>query len=286
MKIHKAIIPVAGLGTRFLPASKAQPKEMLPIVDKPVIQFIVEEAVASGIDEIVFVTSFGKRAIEDHFDRNFELEYRLRKKGMKKELGELLDISDMAKFIYVRQRSPKGDGDAILSALPAIGEEPCAVLYGDDVMDAKKPALRQLIDVFEKYNDPVAGLFPVPRKDVSKYGIAKAHPTQDHNVVEVTGYVEKPSTEDAPSNLAGAARYIITPEIFRILERLKPGKDGEVRLADAFTEFVKQRSMYGCVMEATRFDCGNKIGYLKAQVTYGLRHPEVAKEFRKFLKMT
>lgn len=190
----------------------------------------------------------------------------------------------MAKFIYVRQRSPKGDGDAILSAWPVIGEEPCAVLYGDDIMDAKKPALGQLIKVYEKYGDPVAGLFPVPKQEVSKYGIAKIQPTQNRGVVEITGYVEKPAIGDAPSNLAGAARYIITPEIFRILERIKPGKDGEIRLADAFTEFVKQRSMYGCIMDATRFDCGNKIGYLKAQVVYGLRHPEVSREFRKFLK--
>lgn len=284
MKIRKAIIPVAGIGTRFLPATKAQPKEMLTLVDKPVIQYIVEEAVDSGIEEITFVTSIGKRAIEDHFDRNFELEYRLRKKGKKKELGEILDISDMAKFTYVRQRSPKGDGDAILSARHVIGDEPCAILYGDDIMDAKKPALAQLIEVYERYKDPVAGLFPVPKKEVSGYGIAKIKATRGRGAVEITGYIEKPSESEAPSNFAGAARYIITPEIFTILERLKPGKDGEIRLADAFTEFLRFRSMYGCIIEATRYDCGNKLGFLKAQIAYGLRHPQVKEGLKKYLK--
>lgn len=283
MKIRKAIIPVAGIGTRFLPATKAQPKEMLTLVDKPVIQYIVEEAVASGIEEITFVTSIGKRAIEDHFDRNFELEYRLTKKGKVKELHEILDISDMAKFTYVRQRSPKGDGDAILSARHIIGDEPCAVLFGDDVMDAKRPALSQLIGVFERYQDPVVGLYPVPKKDVGGYGVAKVKAAAG-NAVEVTGFIEKPLPHEAPSNLAAAARYIITPEIFEILERVRPGKDGEIRLADAFIEFLRFRSMYGCIIEATRYDCGNKLGFVQAQIAYGLRHPEVKKGLKKYIK--
>jgi UTP--glucose-1-phosphate uridylyltransferase len=283
MKIRKAIIPVAGLGTRFLPATKAQPKEMLNLVDKPVIQYIVEEAVASGIEEITFVTSLGKRAIEDHFDRNFELEYRLRKKGKMKELGEILDISDMAIFTYVRQRSPKGDGDAILSARHIIGDEPCLVMYGDDIMDSKKTSVTQLMEVYERYQDPVIGLFRVPKKDVSGYGIVAVKPAEGQ-AVEVTGFVEKPAPGKAPSNLAAAGRYIITPEIFDMLERAKPGKDGEIRLADAFVEFLRFRSLYGCIIEATRHDCGNKLGYAKAQLAYGLRHPETARGLRRYLR--
>ena len=282
-KIRKAIIPVAGLGTRFLPATKAQPKEMLTLVDKPVIQYIVEEAVASGIEEITFVTSLGKRAIEDHFDRNFELEYRLRKKGKKKELGEILDISDMATFTYVRQRSPKGDGDALLSARHIIGNEPCLVMYGDDIMDSKKTSVSQLMEVYDRYQDPVIGLFRVPKKDISGYGVARIKPAEGQ-AVEVTGFVEKPTVQTAPSDLAGAGRYIITPEIFDILARLKPTKDGEIRLADAFIEFLRFRSLYGCIIDATRYDCGNKLGFLKAQVAYGLKHPELKNDFGKFLK--
>jgi len=283
MKIRKAIIPVAGLGTRFLPATKAQPKEMLTLIDKPVIQYIVEEAVASGIEEITFVTSLGKRAIEDHFDRNFELEYRLRKKGKKKELGEILDISDMATFTYVRQRSPKGDGDAILSARHIIGDEPCLIMYGDDIMDSKKTSVTQLVEVYDRYQDPVIGLFRVPKKDISGYGVARVKAAEGQ-AVEVTGFVEKPTISEAPSNLAAAGRYIITPEIFDMLERAKPSKDGEIRLADAFIEFLRFRSMYGCIIEATRYDCGTKLGLLEAQVAFGLRHPAIGKDFKKYLQ--
>jgi UTP--glucose-1-phosphate uridylyltransferase len=283
MKIRKAIIPVAGLGTRFLPATKAQPKEMLTLIDKPVIQYIVEEAVASGIEEITFVTSLGKRAIEDHFDRNFELEYRLRKKGKKKELGEILDISDMATFTYVRQRSPKGDGDAILSARHIIGDEPCLIMYGDDIMDSKKTSVTQLMEVYDRYQDPVIGLFRVPKKDISGYGVARVKAAEGQ-AVEVTGFVEKPTISEAPSNLAAAGRYIITPEIFDMLERAKPSKDGEIRLADAFIEFLRFRSMYGCIIEATRYDCGTKLGLLEAQVAFGLRHPAIGKDFKKYLQ--
>ena len=283
MKIRKAIIPVAGLGTRFLPATKAQPKEMLTLIDKPVIQYIVEEAVASGIEEITFVTSLGKRAIEDHFDRNFELEYRLRKKGKKKELGEILDISDMATFTYVRQRSPKGDGDALLSARHIIGNEPCLIMYGDDIMDSKKTSVSQLMEVYDRYQDPVIGLFRVPKKEISGYGVVAVKPAEGQ-AVEVTGFVEKPEPSKAPSDLAAAGRYIITPEIFDILARLKPGRDGEVRLADAFIDFLRFRSLYGCVIEATRHDCGDKLGFLKAQMAYGLKHPEIVKDFNKYLQ--
>ena len=283
MKIRKAIIPVAGLGTRFLPATKAQPKEMLTLIDKPVIQYIVEEAVAAGIEEITFVTSIGKRAIEDHFDRNFELEYRLHKKGKEKELREISTISDMATFTYVRQRSPKGDGDALLSARHIIGDEPCLVMYGDDIMDSKKTSVSQLMEVYERYHDPVIGLFRVPKKDISDYGVVAFKPAEGQ-AVEVTGFVEKPKPEFAPSNLASAGRYIITPEIFDMLERAKPSKDGEIRLADAFIEFLRFRSLYGCIIEATRYDCGNKLGFVKAQIAYGLRHPEVKDGLKKYLR--
>jgi len=284
MKIRKAVIPVAGMGTRFLPSTKAQPKEMLSVVDKPVIQFIVEEAVAAGIEEIIFVTSLGKRAIEDHFDRNFELEYRLRKKGKKKELGSILDISDMAKFVYVRQRSPKGDGDAVLAARPVVGDEPCAVFFGDDIIDSKKPAIKQLMEVYSRYQDPVAGLCRVPKKEVSRWGIVDGQKVGERTY-EIRRFVEKPSVSTAPSNLAHVGREIITPEIFDILERLKPDRAGEIRLAGAYGEFLKHRPMYGCEFEGTWYDCGMKLGLLKTQVAYGLRHPEIGKEFRRYLSL-
>jgi len=283
MKIRKAIIPVAGLGTRFLPATKAQPKEMLTLVDKPIIQYIVEEAVAAGIEQIIFVTSLGKRAIEDHFDRNFELEYRLREKGKKEELSKILDITDMAKFVYVRQRSPKGDGHAVLSARHVVGDEPCAIFFGDDVIDAKKPAIGQLMDVYDRYQDPVVALCPVPKNKTSSYGVVKAK-TIGERIVEVSGFVEKPAPKVAPSNLAVVGRYIITPEIFDILERTQPDKGGEIRLAGAFAEFLKRRSMYGCIFDGTWYDCGSKLGFLKAQTMFGLSHAQVGKDFKKYLR--
>lgn len=282
-KIRKAIIPVAGMGTRFLPATKAQPKEMLSVVDKPIIQYIVEEAVAAGIEEIVFVTSLGKRAIEDHFDRNFELEYRLKEKGKTKELSSILDITDMAKFVYVRQRSPKGDGHAVLAAREVIGDEPCAIFYGDDIIDSKKPAIKQLMEVYDHYQDPVSGICRVPWKSVPRFGVVDAKKLSG-TTYEIRGFVEKPSVEESPSNLAHVGREIITPEIFDILERLKPDRTGEIRLAGAFAEFLKNRSMYGCEFEGTWYDCGIKLGLLQTQVMYGLRHPEIGKDFKKFLK--
>jgi UTP--glucose-1-phosphate uridylyltransferase len=283
MKIRKAIIPVAGMGTRFLPATKAQPKEMLTLVDKPIIQYIVEEAVAAGIEEIVFVTSLGKRAIEDHFDRNFELEYRLRQKGKKKELAQILDLTDLARFVYVRQRSPKGDGHAVLSARHVIGDEPCAVLFGDDIIDAKKPVIGQLIADYNRYLDPVVAVHRVPRNKVSSYGVVRAKPVMPHTF-EISEFVEKPKPAAAPSNLAVVGRYIITPEIFDILERTKPDSGGEIRLAGAFKQFIKSRPMYGCEFAGTWYDCGSKLGFLEAQVAFGLRHPEVGADFKKFLR--
>lgn len=283
--IRKAIIPVGGMGTRFLPASKAQPKEMLSVVDKPVIQYIVEEAVASGIKEIVFVTAIGKRAIEDHFDRNFELEYRLEQKRKTKELKNVSAIGKLAKFAFVRQHKPLGDGHAVLSAIPFVdAHEPVAVLFGDDIIDAKTPALKQLMQVYDKYQDPVLALQEVPKKEVSKYGVIGGRQISE-KVWEINKFVEKPKPAQAPSNLAVVGHYIITPEIFKILKTQKPGSDGEIRLADAFATYLKQkRALYGCVFEGTRYDCGNKLGFLRAQIELGKKHPEVGPAFKKYLK--
>ena len=285
MSIKKAIIPVAGFGTRFLPAAKAQPKEMLAVVDKPVVQYIVEEAVASGIEEIIFVTSIGKRAIEDHFDRNFELEYRLEQKSKLKELESIKAIGKLAKFAFVRQSKPLGDGHAVLSALPFVnGNEPVAVLFGDDIIDGKVPALRQLMDAYEKYGNPVIALQKVPRKQVSSYGVIGGTAV-NKKIWDIQKFVEKPKVEDAPSDLIFIGRSILTPEILELLPLVEAGKDGEIRLADAFDAYLKgSGSLYGCVFEGTRYDCGNKLGFLKAQVELGLKHPEIGKELRKYLK--
>lgn len=287
MKIKKAIIPVAGMGTRFLPAAKAQPKEMLSVVDKPVIQYIVEEAVASGIEEIIFVTAIGKRAIEDHFDRNFELEYRLEQKKKKQELKMVKEIGKLARVAFVRQNKPLGDGHAILSALPFIDKhEPVAVLFGDDIIDGDRPALRQLMDVYETYGDPVMALQKVPKKDVSRFGVIGGKKIEPH-VWQVNTFVEKPPVDEAPSNLIVIGRYILTPEIFDILPAQQAGKDGEIRLADAFiTRLKNKKALYGCVFEGARYDCGNKLGFLKAQVELGLKHEEIGADLKRYLKKT
>ena len=285
MPIKKAIIPVAGMGTRFLPAAKAQPKEMLAVVDKPVIQYIVEEAVAAGIEEIIFVTAIGKRAIEDHFDRNFELEYRLEQKNKIKELETVKALGKLAKFAFVRQSKPLGDGHAVLSALPFVNrDEPVAVLFGDDIIDGKVPALRQLMDAYEKFHNPVVALQKVPKKDVSSYGVIGGKAVSK-SIWDVRKFVEKPAVADAPSDLIVIGRYILTPEVMALLPLVEPGKDGEIRLADAFDAYLKQgQSLYGCVFEGTRYDCGNRLGFLKAQVELGLKHPDIGKDLRKYLK--
>lgn len=284
-RVRKAIIPVAGLGTRFLPATKAQPKEMLPVVDKPVIQYIVEEAVASGIEEIIFVTSMGKRAIEDHFDRNFELEYRLEEKKKKKELEEVARISKLAKFAFVRQGAPLGDGHAVLSAMPFVDEhEPVAVLFGDDIIASKIPALKNLIETYDRYSDPIITVSEVPQKEVSRYGVIDGKKVS-LGLWEVSRFVEKPSPEEAPSNLIFAGRAIITPEIMKILSTQKAGRDGEIRLANAFETYLKKgHAIYAQLHEGKRYDCGTKLGFLIAQVELGLAHPDVGKQFSKYLK--
>lgn len=272
------------MGTRFLPATKAQPKEMLPVVDKPVIQYIVEEAVSAGIEEIIFVTAIGKRAIEDHFDRNFELEYRLRQKQKDKEIREISDLNKLANFAFVRQKEPLGDGHAVLAAVPFINaNEPVAVLFGDDIIEGRKPAIAQLMEVFRKRSAPVVGIQEVPKREISKYGVISGKKINNYTW-GIEGFVEKPLPREAPSNLAAVGRYVITPKILEILKKEKPGRDGEIRLADAFTTYLKKESMYGCKFSGQRYDCGNKLQFTIAQIELGLKHPEIGSGLKKYFK--
>lgn len=284
MKIKKVVIPVGGFGTRFLPATKAQPKEMLTIVDKPVIQYLVEEAVASGIKEIIFVTGRGKRAIEDHFDYSAELEDFLNSRGKHDLAKTIHEISSLARFTYVRQGEPKGPGHALLQISHLIGhDEPIAVLYGDDVIDAKVPCLKQLIAVYEKFNSPVLALQKVPKKEISRYGVigGKKIANRTYQINEV---IEKPAAGKAPSNLAIIGKYIYTPELFQMLDQMKPGPGGELFPTDVFDLYVKKGGkMYGYEYEGVRYDCGDKLGFLEAIVQSGLKHPEVGKSFRSYL---
>lgn len=286
-KVKKAIIPAAGWGTRFLPATKAQPKEMLPIVDKPAIQYTVEEAVASGIEDIIIVTGRNKRAIEDHFDRATELELILKEKGRHDLLNLIEDISNLVDIHYVRQKEALGLGHAIYCARKFIGDEPFAVLLGDDLIDAQVPCLRQLMDIYEQYQASVLAVQEVRREDVSKYGIVKpmtGDDTAGKNYFRVEDLVEKPAVDEAPSNFAVIGRYIINPEVFEILGRIKPGAGGEIQLTDALGELVKTQPIYACVFNGERYDVGDKLGFLEATVMYALANPELGPEFRKFLK--
>jgi len=281
--IKKAVIPVAGLGTRFLPATKAQPKEMLPIVDKPVIQYIVEEAVAAGISQIIFVTGRHKRAIEDHFDRNLELERALEEKGKEELLKLVREISDLADIIYVRQKEPLGLGHAILTAEPAVGNEPFAVLLGDDIMVSEPPAIKQLISAFNKYRCSILGIQEVPKEDVSKYGIV-AGKEIEKGVYKVDTLVEKPDVEEAPSNLAITGRYILTPGIFEALRKVPPGKGGEIQLTDGIQQLSLREAIYAKIMEGKRYDTGTKVGFLEATVDFALSRDDLREPFLKFLK--
>ncbi|MEK7627026.1 MAG: UTP--glucose-1-phosphate uridylyltransferase GalU [Patescibacteria group bacterium] len=282
----KAIIAVAGIGTRFLPVTKTLPKEMLPIVDKPVVHYLVEEAVASGIKDIIFITSIGKHALEDYFDRNFELEYRLREKGKIDLLGMIGDIQSMANFYYVRQKEPKGNAHAIMQAQNLIGNEACMAMFGDDIVVSEKPCAKQLIDIYNQYGCPVLALDRVPINKVSLYGIVDGVRVGDKNkrLFELKKIVEKPNPKDAPSNLSIIGRYIITPDIFREIKKTKPGKNGEVGLTETFAGFIKNNLAYGYEFEGTRYDCGSKIGFLKANVAFGLKHPETGKELANYIK--
>ena len=285
-KIRKAIIPAAGLGTRFLPATKAQPKEMLPIVDKPTIQYIIEEAIASGIEEILIVTGRNKKCIEDHFDKSVELEMELAK-NHKDELLELVkDISDMVDIHYIRQKEPRGLGHAISCANSFVGNEPFAILLGDDIVytdESQRPCLKQLIDCYDEYNSSILGVQSVDSENVSKYGIVDGIQIEDR-VCKVKGLVEKPSREDAPSNTAILGRYIVTPKIFEILENTKPGKGNEIQLTDALLELIKSEAMYAYNFEGKRYDVGDKLGFLEATIEYALRKPELKDDFIEYLR--
>ncbi|MBI2637356.1 MAG: UTP--glucose-1-phosphate uridylyltransferase GalU [Candidatus Sungbacteria bacterium] len=283
-EIKKVIIPVAGFGTRFLPATKAQPKEMLPIVDKPVIQYLVEEAVASGIKEIIFVTGRGKRAIEDHFDNAAELEYFLEKRGKHELARQIRKISSLANFAFVRQKEPLGNGDALLQALHLIKDEPVAVLFGDDVVYSKTPCLKQLIVAFKKHKASIFALERVSKELVYKYGIVDAKRIADRTY-RIKKVVEKPAVKDAPSDLSIVGKYILTPNVFYELSRLKYKKGKELELTQAFEKLLeKGEKIYGYEFDGTRYDCGDKLGLLKAVVDFGLRHPDVGKGLREHLR--
>lgn len=282
-KITKAIIPVAGLGTRFLPATKAQPKEMMAVVDKPVIQFLVEEAVEAGIKEIIFVTGKNKQAIENHFDHAPELEAALREKGKHDVAERMRSISNMAKFSYVRQKEPKGDGDAILTAIHLAHDEPVAILFGDDLIWGKESGLKQMMRVYEKYGMSVMALADVSRKDVHRYGIVDPEPVSN-DLVKVKKLVEKPKADEAPSNLAVIGKYLVTPEVIKALGKVKPGPDGELRLAHALDQVARKGTVYGLKLKGEWLDCGSKLGFIKATVQFGLEHAETGEEFKKYLK--
>ena len=282
-KIRKAIIPAAGLGTRFLPATKAQPKEMLPIVDKPTLQYIIEECVASGIEEILIITGRNKKSIEDHFDRSVELEMELEKSGKEEMLKMVREISDMVNIHFIRQKEPRGLGHAILCAKTFVGNEPFAVLLGDDVVyNDNKPCLKQLIDCYEEYKTSVLGVQTVEPQDVNKYGIVGGLHIEDR-VYKVKNLIEKPSVEEAPSNVAILGRYIITPKIFEILENTKPGKGNEIQLTDALLELIKHEAMYAYDFEGRRYDVGDKLGFLQATVEFALKREELREPFIQYL---
>ncbi len=283
MKVKKAIIPAAGLGTRFLPATKAQPKEMLPIVDKPTIQYIIEEAVASGIEEILIITGRNKRAIEDHFDKSVELENELESHHKEDLLKLVKDISNMANIYYIRQKEPKGLGHAIYCAKTFVGNEPFAVMLGDDIVDSKVPCLKQLMDCYEEYKTSILGVQNVPHEDVNKYGIVKGMHIENR-VYKVKDLIEKPSIDEAPSDIAILGRYIITPQIFNILENTQPGKGGEIQLTDALKTLIKNEAMYAYNFEGRRYDVGDKLGFLQANIEFALKKDDLKIPFLNYLQ--
>lgn len=283
--VRKAVFPAAGLGTRFLPATKAQPKEMLPLVDKPIIQYSVEEALASGINDIIIVTGKGKNAIEDHFDVSVELEAFLEKRGKLDVLAEIRQISNLINVSYVRQGEPLGLGHAVLVTRGLVGNEPFAVVLGDDVIDAKPPALRQMVDIFDEMDGPVLAIEEVPRDSVSAYGIIDAEEIRP-GVYRIRDMVEKPPRDEAPSNLAIIGRYILTPDIFPELVETAREKDrtGEIQLTNGLRRLLKKRSIYGCRIDGVRHDTGNKLGFLKAVVYFALRRADLAEPFKEYLR--
>ena len=284
--IRKAVFPAAGLGTRFLPATKAQPKEMLPLVDKPIIQYGVEEAVAAGVSNIILVTGRGKNAIEDHFDVSVELESFLEARGKRDQLIEVRKISNLINFAYVRQGEPLGLGHAVLVARELIGDEAFAVILGDDVIDADPPAIKQLMDVFDRVKGPVLAVERVPRESISSYGVIAIDESVDlgPGVYQVRDLVEKPAREEAPSDLAIIGRYILTPDIFPALAATKSDRTGEIQLTNGLRELLKSRPIYACEVKGVRHDTGNKLGYLKAVVYFALKRPDLADAFVEYLE--
>ncbi len=287
-KVRKAVFPAAGLGTRFLPATKAQPKEMLPIVDKPIIQYGVEEALQSGIQNIIIVTGRGKSAKEDHFDVSFELEYLLERSSKKELLAIVRGISDMINVSYIRQKEALGLGHAVLRAQELVGEEPFAVVLADDLIEAETPCLRQLLDVYNFFNAPVLAVMEMPRDKISAYGVIDAEPVS-HNgssdrVYRIRDLVEKPKASDAPSNLAIVGRYVLTPEIFGCVQAVDAGAGSEIQLTDALRHLLRSRPIYAYRFEGTRHDAGDKLGFLKATVEYALRRHDLGEPFREYLK--
>ena len=282
MKVRKAVIPAAGLGTRFLPATKSQPKEMLPIVDKPTIQYIIEEAASAGVEDIIVVTGRNKRSIEDHFDRSIELELELERKGQEELLQMVQSIPAIANIHFIRQKQPLGLGHAVLTASHFIGDEPFAVLLGDDVVVARKPVLQQMVEVFNKYKTSILGVQEVSEDVVHKYGIVDCKHV-DENIYKVKDLVEKPKREDAPSRIAILGRYILTPTIFSYLETQEPGAGGEIQLTDGLKRLARNEAMYAYIFKGHRYDVGTKMGFLQANIEFALRSPEVADDLKNYL---
>ncbi|HUU50081.1 MAG TPA: UTP--glucose-1-phosphate uridylyltransferase GalU [Nitrospinota bacterium] len=283
MKIRKAVFPAAGLGIRFLPATKASPKEMIPLVDKPLIQYVIEEAVAAGIEDIILVTGKDKRAIEDHFDTSFELEYVLKANRDYSRLKEVQKISNMVTLCYVRQKEALGLGHAILCAKDIVGNEPFAVLLGDDIIHSRKPCIKQMMDIYEKIQSSIIAVEKVNKKEVHKYGIIKPKKSGER-LWEILDLIEKPKIGNAPSNMAIIGRYILTPEIFDLLKKTKPDRKGEIQLTDGLKLLLKTQKIYGYHFEGKRYDAGDKLGFLKATVEYALMRPDLGSEFRAYLK--
>jgi UTP--glucose-1-phosphate uridylyltransferase len=282
-KVRKAVFPAAGLGTRFLPATKASPKEMLPLVDKPLIQYVVEEAVASGIESVIIVTGRGKASIEDHFDVSFELEKLLEERGKLEELKAMRAISEMARVSYVRQQEALGLGHAVLQARDLVGEEPFAVLLSDDIIDSETPALRQLLNVYERYDAPVVAVFQVEGEAISRFGVIDGEEVEE-GVYKISDMIEKPPQAEAPSDLAIIGRYILTPDIFDEIEKTRPGAIGEIQITDAMRSLLKKRPFYAVGFKGTRYDAGDKLGFLIATVEFALKHEDLAPEFREYLQ--
>jgi len=283
MKVRKAVITAAGWGTRFLPITKAQPKEMLPLVDKPLIQYSVEEAINSGIEQIILITALGKRAIEDYFDRSLELEYVLEQKGETKLLQEVRELSTLVNICYIRQKEQLGLGHAILTAKDIVGQEPFAVLLPDDIIESKKPVLKQMIEAYEQYKTNIVAVEPVSRQDTTKYGIIEPRKISSR-VYQVLGLSEKPEPEEAPSNLGIVGRYILMPQIFDALEVTPPGKNQEIQLTDALQLLLKQQAIYAYEFEGVRYDTGTPLGWLKTTVAFALKHPDIGQELKEYLR--